>query len=119
MSDEGKRNQVSFTLDLSDEAVLEAAAVDAAAGLLLGAVAALIEQGEPPTKALAFASYVILSEKFGREFVVEEFGISPRTERYWRSRIRSMIEQMPDDPPESLQTLAQRGAVAAYVQKGK
>lgn len=112
----GKTKQ-SLTIELSDPAALERAALDAAGGMLIGAIAALIESGEKPHVAFRLACYLLLSEQYGREFVRDEFGISERVERLWRARVREAVDSLGDDAQERMAALAQRAGLAAYTHR--
>jgi len=105
-------------LEMSDPELLERAALDAAAGLLIGAVATLVEAGHKPHVAFRLACYFVLAERYGREFVREEFGISARLEREWRATVRRAAESLGDDAEERLGALAQRAGVAQYLRSG-
>jgi hypothetical protein len=107
-----------FRLEMSDPELLERAALDAAAGMLIGAVATLVDAGHKPHVAFRLACYLVLSERYGREFVREEFGISARLEREWRATVRRAAESLGDDAAERFAALAQRAGVAAYVGSG-
>lgn len=107
-----------FTFEISDPEVLERAALDAAGGMLIGAVGALIEAGHKPHVAFRLACYLVLSEQFGREFVRDEFGVSARVEREWRATVRAATEALGDDSEQRLAALAHRAGLAAYKSRG-
>lgn len=105
--------QQALAAALGDAGNLDRLLEDSAAGLLLAAVATLRDSGEDTASAMRYATYLVLTNVFGREFVRREFDIPDRTERRWAERVREVAAALGDEPSQAMLDLAVRGGFAA------
>lgn len=75
-----------------------------------------VQAGAQPTKALMYASFVLIEDTYGRE-KIEELGITPSTARYTRKNIRDLDLSKIEDEQAQHEILVQAAAFIENIEK--
>lgn len=75
-----------------------------------------VQAGAQPTKALMYASFVVIEDVYGRE-KIEKLGVQPATARYTRKNIRDLDFSKIDDEQAQQEIMVQAAAFIEDIEK--
>ena len=102
MSHENTDDNTLAALNLTDEQL-----AGLVGGLIYAGVRGLADQGMSAQMALSLVAAQYVTEAMGPK-ALEEMGVPFSTAKRWRLQLRRAVENMPDEPPQSVLEDAQR-----------
>lgn len=108
--------QLKVAVPMTEERLLDLVRPLAAETTLLAVRALLASDADVSVnEAFRYATYLVLVQAYGREFVRDEFKIALRTDQRWHSIVRDAVDRLADDA--DAQTVAALTRVNAAYQR--